>query len=154
MVTHDGSTYQALRDTGRGVTHPDWICPARGGCDGREGLTPSVRGTYDLHEEYFRLDIVACDGASFIAKRDHPGPCPGEDWQLMTRQGKPGRRGENGGIGPRGERGEEGPPAVVPKLVSSEIDENYNLIIVRSDDSREVIPLRPAFERYHSEVSG
>jgi hypothetical protein len=43
---------------------------------------------------------------------------------------------------------------VVPKFVSSEIDENYNLIVVRSDDSREVIALRPAFERYYAEVGG
>jgi len=132
-------------------THSDWVCLARAG---RDGLTPTIRGTYDAYGTYNKLDIVASDGASFVATRDDPGLCPGDGWQLLSRQGKPGRRGEDGAIGPRGERGEEGPPAVVPKFVSSEIDENYNLIIVRSDDSREVIALRPAFERYYAEVGG
>src|SRR5262249_31721033 len=29
VAIHNGSTYQALRDTGNGVTHADWICLAR-----------------------------------------------------------------------------------------------------------------------------
>jgi hypothetical protein len=155
VVVHGGATYQCLRDTGRSVTHADdWICLARAGRDGLDGITPDIRGTYVVNEEYKRLDIVAMDGAAFIARYDDPGLCPGEGWQLMSRQGKPGRRGEDGAVGPRGERGEEGLPAVVPKFVRSEIDENYNLIILRSDDSREIIPLRPAFERFVAEVVG
>src|SRR5215831_6831707 len=101
----------------------DWVCLARAG---RDGLTPTIRGTYDAYGTYNKLDIVASDGAAFVATRDDPGLCPGNGWQLVSRPGKPGRRGENGAVGPRGERGEEGAPAVVLKLVSSEIDENYN----------------------------
>jgi hypothetical protein len=96
------------------------------------------------------LDIVALDGASFIAKHDKPGICPGDGWQLLSRQGRPGREGERGPAGPKGDKG---PPAVVPRLLSSKIDENYNLTILRSDDSLEIIPLREAFERYHSETT-
>jgi hypothetical protein len=43
---------------------------------------------------------------------------------------------------------------VVPKFVSSEISENYDLVVLRSDGSQEVIPLRPAFERFYAEVGG
>ena len=150
----EAPTYQCLRDIGRSVTHADdWIYLARAGRDGVDGLTPDIRGTYAVNEEYKRLDIVAMDGAAFIAKYDDPGLCPGEGWQLMSRQGRPGRKGENGAVGPRGERGEEGPPAVMPQFLGSRINENYDLIRVLSDGSKEVMPLRPAFERFLVEVS-
>jgi hypothetical protein len=103
--------------------HSDWVCLARAGCD---GLTPTIRGTYDAYGKYNRLDIVASDGASFIAKRDNPGLCPGDDWQLLSRQGKPGRRGETGERGPRGEKGDTGPPAA--QSLGARIDDNYNLL--------------------------
>jgi hypothetical protein len=48
-VTCDGGLYQATRDTGHGVQHADWICLAKAGRDGRDGATPTVRGTYDVH---------------------------------------------------------------------------------------------------------
>jgi hypothetical protein len=102
-------------------------------------------------ESYAQLDIVALDGATFIAKHGNPGICPSDDWQLMSRQGKPGRRGETGERGPRGEKGDQGPPAVVPQFLGARIDEDYNLLRVLSDGSKEVMPLRPAFERYHNE---
>jgi hypothetical protein len=46
-----------------------WWCIARTGSD---RLTPTVRGTFDVHEKYFRLDVVMMDGASFIAKCHNP----------------------------------------------------------------------------------
>ena len=153
-TTHNGSTYQALRDTGNNVTHSDWVCLARAGRDGRDGATPEIRGTYFTNERYAKLDIVACDGAAFIAKHDSPGMCPGEGWQLMSKQGKRGQRGETGERGPRGEKGDPGPPAVVPQFLGARIDEEYNLLRILSDGSKEIMPLRPAFEKYHSEAAG
>lgn len=58
----------------------DWICVAPAGRDGHHGRTPIVCGTYDAREKYQRLDIVASDGAAFIAKRDDPGICPDDGW--------------------------------------------------------------------------
>jgi hypothetical protein len=110
-----------------------------------------VKGTYDLRETYSQLDIVACDGASFISKRDDPGICPGDGWQLMSRQGKPGRRGETGERGPRGEKGDTGPPAA--QFLGSRIDENYNLLRILSDGTKEILELRPAFEQFLRETS-
>jgi hypothetical protein len=71
----------------------------------------------------------------------------------MSKQGKTGRPGTPGERGPRGERGEKGDPGVVPQLVSSKLDENYNLTILRSDESLEIIPLREGFECFYWEFS-
>jgi hypothetical protein len=37
-----------------------------------------------------------------------PGLCPGDGWQLLSRQGRLGRRGEKGEPGPRGAKREPG----------------------------------------------
>jgi hypothetical protein len=102
FVTHDGALWQARKDTAQPPGGPDWICVARAG---RDAITPTVRGTYSVDENYRELDIVAMDGGAFIARRDNPGVCPGDDWQLLCKQGKKGRQGATG---PRGERGEKG----------------------------------------------
>jgi hypothetical protein len=67
------------------------MCLARAG---RDATTPVVKGTYSAYGQYLKLDIVAMDGAAFISKRDNPGVCPGDDWQMISRQGRQGRRGE------------------------------------------------------------
>jgi hypothetical protein len=151
-VACDSGLYQARCDTGHGVAHPDWICLARAGRDGRDGATPDVRGTYDVHADYKMLDIVAMGGASFIAKYDNPGICPGEGWQMMSQQGRRGKPGQTGECGPRGEKGDKGPPAVVPQLIGSRISENYEIVLVYSDNSKQIVPLRPAFERLYHEI--
>ena len=69
-----------------------------------------VRGTFDAASIYRRLNIVALNGAAFIARKDDPGPCPGEDWQVIAMRGKPGQPGESR-KGDKGDsiRGEPGP---------------------------------------------
>jgi hypothetical protein len=104
VVVHAGALWQARGDTVHAPPHSDWICLARAGRNGCDGGSPNICGTYDAREKYERLDIVALDDAAFIARRDNPGICPGDGWQLLSRQGRPGRRGENG---ERGQRGEE-----------------------------------------------
>lgn len=154
-VTHDGSTYQALRDTGRNVTHADWICLARAGRNGSDGLTPNVRETYDVNERYSRLDIVALDGATFIARRDNPGICPGDDWQLMSKQGKPGRRGEDGARGLRGEVGPKGDPGEPAATIKSWIvdRERYRASPLMSDGTvGPMLELRGLFEQYQGDT--
>lgn len=92
VVRHNGSTYQALADTGREPPHSDWGELASRGTDGRGFL---LRGTYDASVDYLQYDIVMINRNSFAAKYDSPGECPGEGWQLF---------------GPSGQRGKEGPP--------------------------------------------
>jgi hypothetical protein len=118
VVTHRGGTFQAMRDTPRPPPHDDWVCLASPGRDGVDGRTPTVRETYHVNQKYQRLDIVAMDGASFIARRDNPGiPGDGDGWQLLARQGRGGRKGERGRPGDKGEKGAPG-----RSLVSWQID--------------------------------
>jgi len=65
-------------------------------------LAVRICGTYKAGVSYTRGDMVVLDGGSFIARKDNPGPCPGEHWQLMARQG------QRGVAGPKGERGPAG----------------------------------------------
>jgi hypothetical protein len=102
VVTRDGATYQALKDTGRVPPHDDWICIASRGQDAK-GF--DIRGTFNVDANYYEKDIVALNGGSFIALKDDPGICPGVGWQLLT---SPGKKGKDGNVGPRGERGERG----------------------------------------------
>ncbi len=105
VVAFDGGTYQAVRDTGKEPSTNDWVCLAVAGQDGR-GV--NVRGTYDPNADYQMLDVVACNGGSFIARRNVPGSCPGPGWQLIASPGKQGQRGMNGQRGETGPRGAEG----------------------------------------------
>jgi hypothetical protein len=86
------------------------------------------------------------NGSSFVALRDDPSPCPGEDWQLVASAGKRGQQGL------KGERGPAGPLAIAPRIASSEIDTDYNLIIIYTDNSRQIVPLRAAFAQYNAET--
>jgi hypothetical protein len=155
VVTHDGATYQALRDTGRAPPHKDdWTCLASAGLDGVDGLSPNVRGTFDLQASYKRLDIVAYDKGSFVARCDDPGPCPGAGWQLLTAHGA---RGEKGIPGPRGERGPAGPQGnPVPRIVDWQINRaSYCAVPVMSDGTEgPPLALRDLFEQYNEETRG
>jgi hypothetical protein len=64
-----------------------------------EKLSQRIRGTHDPAATYSASDLVAKDGASFIARRDNPGDCPGGGWQLIARQGQRGIAGERGPAG-------------------------------------------------------
>ena len=104
VVSHDGSVFQALRDTGKPPRHDDWACIVRAGKDGSDGRSFAIRGTWQEGEGYRALDVVMLNGASFVAVMDDPGACPGDGWQLLAAQGKRGKPGEPGpaGVGLRG----------------------------------------------------
>ena len=148
VVAFDGGTFQALRDTGQPPSHKDWLCLAVAGRDAR---SPQVRGTFKDGAAYTHLDIVAHGGGSFIARRDNPGPCPGEGWQLLASQG---RRGDKGERGPQGERGPMGTPGIAPKLKDWMLDcERYLATPIMSDGSHgPALDLRVLFEQFHNEV--
>jgi hypothetical protein len=149
VVGNDGALYQADRDTAASPPHADWRCITRAGRDGEDALNFRIEGTYDADTKYRRLSIVMLNGSSFVARHDDPGPCPGDGWQLFTSVGK---RGQQGPKGERGERGATGPLATAPRIASTEIDADYNLVILHSDNSCETIPLRPAFEQFLMEA--
>jgi hypothetical protein len=146
VVTHVGALRQAHSDTVHAPPHSDWICIARAGRNGSDGRSPNVCGTYDVQETYKQLDIVALDGAAFIARRDNPGVCPGDGWQLLSRQGRPGLRGETGERGLRGEKGQRGEPGAT--VVSWQLDrERYRVSPLMSDGKvGPLLELRGLFE--------
>ena len=154
--THEGATWQALRDTAHSPPHEDWSCLARAGVDAR---MPVARGTFDPEVNYAALDIVALNGGSFMARRDDPGACPGDGWQLVARQGQRGTagergsKGEPGGRGPQGERGDRGPQA--PRMTGWKIDrEKYTATPIMSDGSAcQPLELRTLFLRYQEETA-
>ena len=45
-----------------------------------------------------------------------------------------------------------GPPAIVPRIASTNIDAGYNLNLIYTDGSADSIPLRAAFEQFFSET--
>ena len=149
VVTHAGATWQARKDTAKEPPHPDWIQLAVPGRDGRDAVSPTVRGTWRADAEYRALDIVAKDGGCFIAKCDAPGVCPGPDWQIVSTRGARGERGERG---PKGEQGPAGPAA--PTIVGWQIDRAMFIATPIMTDGSEGPPieLRGLFEQYQIET--
>jgi hypothetical protein len=149
VVTFDGGTFQARRDTGQAPSHSDWICLARGG---RDGQSVKVRGTFNEAAEYHRNDVVACNGGSFIGLKDAPGPCPGSGWQLVASPGKRGIAGQQGERGPQGVRGEPGLSGAT--IRGWKIDrEHYTATPLLSDGTEgPPLELRVLFEQYHGEA--
>jgi hypothetical protein len=107
-----------------------------------------VHGLFDADATYKRLDIVALNGGSFIAKKDDPGPCPGAGWQLIASQGKSGQKGE------RGERGLQGLPGMSMVIASWQIDRANYIAVPIMSDGREGPPLelRGLFDQFHLEA--
>jgi hypothetical protein len=126
VVSHDGGSYQAAKDTAQ------------------------LPGTSDK-ATYKRLDIVALNGSSFISKRDAPGPCPGDDWQLLASAGKTGGRGEKGDTGARGLAGERGPKGEPGATIAAwRVDAHKYAVVPVLSDGTEGPPLelRDVFKQF------
>jgi hypothetical protein len=146
VFTHDGATWQANRDSAQApMHHADWTLIAAAG---RDAPVPTVESTYEPDRHYKALAIVAVNGGAFMARRDDPGACPGDGWQMISRQGQRGIAGERG---ERGERGPAGAPGV--SIQGWRLDrERYRATPVLSDGTLgAVLELRPLFEQFHSE---
>jgi hypothetical protein len=135
--------WQAVRDTGRAPGHEDWICLAARGENGKAADEIEVCGTYDPEAEYRRLNIVALNGAAFMARKADPGPCPGEGWQVIAMRGKPGPKGEavKGDPG-RSIKGDPGQP-----VVAAHIDGNGLMTLVNGDGSTVECDLYPVLSK-------
>ena len=67
---------------------------------GRVSIVP--KGTWNANTVYNRLDAVAHDGSSWLAKKKNTGQMPGEGsdtWQLLAERGADGRQGIDGAPG-------------------------------------------------------
>jgi hypothetical protein len=106
-----------------------------------------VTGTYDGTRKYRALDVVATGGASFCARIDNPGPCPGSDWQLIAAQGKRGLPGADGRDGKNGKDAAR----ITSWLINREA---YSCVPIMSDGSRgAVLELRELFQRFNEETT-
>lgn len=139
VVVHAGSTYQAERDTAKEPPHADWICVAKAGADGRDGRSFTIRGTWSEASEYQALDVVALGGASFAARHDNPGACPGAGWQLIAAQGKRGNPGEKGREVQRGLTGVQ--------ISRMEVSDEGLLTITNDDGAQIECDLYPVLSR-------
>jgi hypothetical protein len=143
VVAYRGGTYQARRDTGKPPdAEGDWISVATPGLDGRSF---EICNTYDPNIAYRALSVVTLNNSWFIAKRDNPGPCPGEDW----KSGPVGKRGKDGVPGLPGKPGEPGASQVGWKVDSRA----YAITPVMSDGSEGApLVLRDLFEQFLTET--
>jgi len=151
VVTFNGGTYQAKRDTAKSPQHADWICLAaagqagKDGADGKDGRNWKLRGTYDPATAYQAFDVVTSNSMWFAAKKDNPGPCPGAGWQ----SGPVARRGEKGERGDKGPKGEQGAPG--RELIDLVFDDkDYTATFVFSDGTTIARSLRKLFEPFET----
>jgi hypothetical protein len=141
-VVRDGAIFQAQEQTGKEWHQADWLCVVEKPADGRSF---EICETYDPNIVYRALSVVTLNNSWFIAKRDNPGPCPGEDW----KSGPVGKRGKEGLPGLPGKPGEPGASQVGWRIDAR----NYTIIPVTSDGSEGVpLVLRDIFEWYHTEA--
>jgi hypothetical protein len=142
VVTHEGALWQASVDTGHAPPSDDWAALAAKGSDGVDGTTPVVRSTWKAGIEYHRLDIAVTDGSAFIARKDNPGACPGDDWQLIAAHGRQGIKGPPGIKGDRGDIG--------PSIVGWKVDrDKYTITPILSDGVQQAaVSLRELFEQF------
>ncbi len=148
LVTHEGSTYCALRDTADEPPHEDWALVAARGADAPIG---EVYGLYEPTKHYRKFDWVTENGSRWQARIDDPGPLPGDGWAMAAKVGKPGRPGDPGPKGDPGV-GKPGPPG--PRITEWRKD-GYRAIPVMSDGSTgPALDVREFFERYHGEAAG
>jgi len=92
---------------------------------------------FSADKRYSALDIVQCDGASYIASRDQPGlpGHPDDGWQLFAGRGGRGPIGERGERGRKGERGARGEDA--PTIIAWTIDrKNYRAVPTMSNGTQ------------------
>jgi hypothetical protein len=159
VVTHNGGTYQAKKDTAKEPGHTDWACLAaagENGVDGTNGVNGRsfhIRGTHKPELTYEALDIVTLNSTWFIARKDNPGACPGPDWQ----SGPVGRRGEKGERGQRGDRGERGLPGTNGReIVEWKVDRRDFTItpILNDGELGTSFDLRDLFEEFVRGLEG
>lgn len=90
------------------------------------------------------------DGSLWVAKRDDPGPLPGDGWMLAAKAGSKGKQGDRGPAGPPGPMGPRG-----RGIAKAWADVgSYALVLEYTDGSKEPVDLRGLFERYHEETNG
>jgi hypothetical protein len=159
VVHYSGGSYQANCDTATKPGSLDWTPIATPGVDGKDGRNGvngvngkdgrsfNVRGLYNAAANYESLDVVTLNSTWFVAKKNNPGPCPGDGWHSgpVGKQGKPGERGP---MGPQGRAATVEPaPDIVGWIVKG-----FVVTPIMSDATHgPSIDLSPMFDGYDGE---
>jgi hypothetical protein len=155
VVTHGGSTYQALadneREPGSAEAWTCWTCLAAAGTNARQ---LNFRGAYKPDEVYDAYDVAVVGGSSFVARHNRAGVCPGSDWVLVSGVGKRGLAGARGQRGERGERGADGAPAPNPLITGWRVVREQYAVVPLGPDGEVIgapLYLREMFEQFVAE---
>lgn len=140
LVAHKGATWQATRDTAREPPHEDWALLAAPGASGRDAYAGEVRGLWQPSGVYRKHDLVAFGGSEWRARRDDPGPLPGDGWALSAGQGS------------RGQKGERGDPGKPGADLAGWVLDGYRVTPIMTDGrTGPPLDLAALFEQYHAE---
>jgi hypothetical protein len=145
VMTHAGATWCAARDTAAEPPAEDWVLLAARGVDAPVG---EVRGLYDPSRVYRKFDLVTHNRSEWRARRDDPGPLPGDGWAMSAQAGKAGKPGEVGPVGPAGPQGRAG---TAPRIVDWAIIDYRAAPILDDGSTGAVLDLRSLFERFVEE---
>lgn len=136
-------------EPGEAITGPPGE-PGIQGLPGPPGEVPyvgEVCGLFDATRDYRKFDLVTLHGAEWRAKRDTPGPLPGDGWAMASEAGRRGKNGEKGDRGERGPAGERG------ASIAGWTVREFRAVPVMSDGSSGApLDLRELFEQYHAEA--
>jgi hypothetical protein len=143
LVTLEGSTWCATKDTAQTPPHEDWAPVA---LKGKDATTPRARGLWNAETEYKELEFVAHNGATWIALADNPGALPGPGWALMAQQGKQGKPG----VGLKGDKGDPGKDAAT--IVDWRVDGFHAVPILSDGKAGPPLSLRAMFDAYHAQA--
>jgi hypothetical protein len=120
--------------------------PGEPGDPGPVPYVGEVRGLYDAARSYRVFDLVSWHGSEWRARRDDPGPLPGDGWALS---------GQAGSRGKTGERGERGPPGPSGATIVDWAIEDYRAAPIMSDGTTgAVLDVRNFFALYYGESTG
>jgi integrin beta 3 len=89
------------------------------------------------------FDLVSWHGSEWRARRDEPGPLPGDGWALS---------GQAGSRGKTGEPGERGPAGLSGATIAEWAINDYRAAPIMSDGTTgAVLDLRNFFELFYAE---
>lgn len=113
--------------------------PGTDGLPGKDAYHGQALGLYDPGMAYRELDVVSLNGSEWRAKRDDPGPLPGDGWMLSAQKGKRGEQGVAGARGPEGKPGKDAAEIIQMTLDST----TMKLIVVFSDGNSQEADFEP-----------
>lgn len=151
VYVHNGCAFYCRATTAH-VPHDEneaWVIIAQKGDDAYPG---QPKGLYDENGEYRARDTVAKDGSLWMARRDDPGPLPGDGWMLAAKAGSKGAPGPAGPSGPQGPKGKDGVGIDLSKEPTIDT-KNWRFIIPLTNGTNMTLDMEPMLRAFWDEVN-